>query len=694
MKIGIEKRNFIFAALALAAIAVALRAPATAAAQGDTGVDPPGRVARLNFVQGAVSFQPAGGGSSDWVAAEVNRPLTTGDQLWSDTDGLVEMHIGSTAVRMGYNTGASFLNLSDNVIQLQVSAGSVIVRLRELDPNDAFEVDTPNLAFSLLQPGTYEIDVDPDSDVTVVTVVAGSGLVTGGGRSWNITPDQQATFTGSDTLDYSLEDADSLPQTDFENWSAQRDRMENNVMSARYVSPDTTGYEDLDAYGDWSDQPQYGSVWFPRGVALGWAPYRIGHWVWIAPWGWTWVDSEPWGFAPFHYGRWAAFGGRWGWVPGPYAAGVRPVYAPALVAWVGGSPGFSFSIAIGGGGGIAWFPLGPREVFMPTYRVSENYITRVNVTNTVVDRVTVDDVYRNNARNVTYANQRVEGGVTVVSHDTFVSGGFVSRNVVNVSARDLASAPVNRGGPAAEPTRASVSGGAEVSTHRPPESVENRPAVAVRTPPAQPQGFRGNGAANGGGGNSMNRPPNEPENAPPNRTMNGPGGNESAPPANMPPTNAPDRGNEGGNNRGYNPPNNSPMNNPPMNNPPANDAGNGRNNNRGNDNNRGNNQPPAPTPPPQPEQPPVPPPHNNVRQAPPVQQPTPEEQQNDSGKQQGWQQKHEQVHQNPTPPSTPTPAPTPAPKPASTPPSNAPSNGKDNHPGGGQNSNPPKPPHS
>ncbi|MGC1185951.1 MAG: DUF6600 domain-containing protein [Candidatus Acidiferrales bacterium] len=596
-----KMRKILFAAAVLAAVAVILQVPISASAQDASANagDPPGRVARLDFVQGSVSFQPAGGGDNDWVAAEVNRPLTTGDQLWADTDGQVEMEVDSTTVRMDHNTGVSYLNLSDSLIQLQVSAGSVIVHLPQLDPNNSFEVDAPNLAFSLLQPGTYQIDVDPDKDVTVVTVVNGEGQVTGGGRSWNITADQQATFTGTDTLDYTLADADSLPQSAFQQWSAQRDAAENQAAPDQYVSPEMTGSEDLDTYGSWTPEADYGAVWFPTGVAVGWAPYRFGHWVWIAPWGWTWVESEPWGFAPFHYGRWAAFGGRWGWVPGPVVVGVRPVYAPALVAWVGGTPGFSFSVAIGGGGGIGWFALGPREVFMPTYRVSETYMTRVNVTNTVVDRNAVIDVYHNNARNITYANEHVQGGVTVVSHNTFVSGGNVSRNVVNVPDRDLASAPVNRAGPAAEPTRASTIGGAQVATHRPPANVASRPTVAVHTPPAQPQAFRGNGAANSDRGGSNYRPPAQPGNSPASRTMNGSSGNEGAPPANTE-----NRGSEPGNERG--------------------------------------NQEANPAPAPQPEQQS----HPNVRQAPPVRQPTQQEQQNDNAKQQAWQNKHQQVHQN------------------------------------------------
>jgi hypothetical protein len=694
MMTKLKSYKFLFAALALVALVFILRAPANVAAQdaqgapdqmapGATADDPPTRVARLNLVQGSVSFQPSGGGDNDWVTAELNRPLTTGDQLWSDSDGLVEMHVGSTAVRLDHNTGVSFLTLSDNLIQFQVSAGSVVVRLRQLDPNDAFEIDAPNLAFSLMQPGTYQVSVDPDQSVTVVTVVNGEGQVTGGGRSWNITPDQQATFTGTDTLNYSLDDADSLPQTDFQNWSAQRDAAEDRMVAPQYVSPETTGYEDLDTYGDWSAEADYGTVWFPRGVEMGWAPYRLGHWVWISPWGWTWVDSEPWGFAPFHYGRWAVFGGRWGWVPGPVVVGVRPCYAPALVAWVGGAPGFSFSVAIGGGGGIGWFPLGPREVFMPAYHVSQRYMTRVNVTNTVVDRTTVLDVYHNNSRNVTYVNQHVEGGVTVVSHDTFVGGGMVARNVVNVSARDLANAPVDRGGPAAEPVRASVVGAeARPAEHRPPANVVSRTTVTVRTP-AQPQTFHGNGAAPPGGnapenmqrqdeGNPQGNAPNyRPGNNRSPATTNEPNGNAPAmnqPDRNVPPTNEPNRSappvTQPNRTEAAPPAPVAPA--PPANSQARDDGGNtGRNNDHSNDRNNAN---VSNAPPPEPAN------RTNVRPAPPVRQPTPDEQQSDADKQQQWQAKHQEVHQSTPPPS---------------------GGAQNNHASGGQSGKPsePKPPH-
>ena len=60
-------------------------------------------MARLNYMDGSVSFQP--GGENDWVEAVLNRPLVTGDNLWADENSRAEVHIGSTALRLGPKTG-------------------------------------------------------------------------------------------------------------------------------------------------------------------------------------------------------------------------------------------------------------------------------------------------------------------------------------------------------------------------------------------------------------------------------------------------------------------------------------------------------------------------------------------------------------------------------------------------------------
>ncbi len=160
----------------------------------------------------------------------------------------------------------------------------------------------------------------------------------------------------------------------FDDWVLARDQRDDAVRSAQYVSRETTGVEALDAYGAWRVVPEYGTVWFPSAVPTGWAPYRYGRWAYVAPWGWTWVDAAPWGFAPFHYGRWVVVGGVWGWYPGVIVA--RPIYSPALVVWYG-TPGLSINVSIGPT--IGWFPLGPREVYIPPYYHSRRYIQSVNI---------------------------------------------------------------------------------------------------------------------------------------------------------------------------------------------------------------------------------------------------------------------------------------------------------------------------
>ena len=460
----------------------------------DQAQDPPGRVARLSYSQGSVSFRPAG--EDDWVTGVPNRPMITGDDLWADENSRAEVHIGSAAIRLGAKTGITFLALDDRTTKIRLAQGSLILRVRHVDDDDNYEVDTPNLAFTLLQPGEYRLDVNPDGNQTVVTAWHGRGRVTGGGFSYTVVAHQSAAFTGTDHLDYDLA---QVPQADdFDQWAFNRDDREDRADAADYVSREMTGYEDLDEYGEWNYVAGYGPCWRPVGVVVGWAPYRFGHWAWVGPWGWTWVEDEPWGFAPFHYGRWAFVSGGWWWVPGPVV--VRPVWAPALVGFVGGGAGFRFSAGVG----VGWFPLAPGEVFVPGYRVSRAYVTNVNVTNTSVNVTKITNVYNTvviskttNVSNITYVNQHVNGGVTAVSHDTFVSGRPAAQNIMHVEPRELAAAPVARRAEV-EPVRQSVLGAGRPAAVKPPATVINRQVVAVRTPPAPPRSIEQRQAQAGG----------------------------------------------------------------------------------------------------------------------------------------------------------------------------------------------------
>ena len=443
--------------------------------------DPPSRVARLGYMAGSISFSPAG--ENDWSQARINRPLTTGDRLWTNTRSRAEIQIGGAVVRMHGETSLSILNLNDRIAQLQLTQGTLNVRVRRLDRSQVFEIATPNLAFTLRQPGEYRIEVDPDGNATEIIVRRGQGEVYGEGASYLIDSQQSYRFTGTDLRD--VEYISSQRPDEFDRWSNDRDRRIDNSTSARYVSQDVVGYEDLDTNGNWRVDATYGNVWYPNRVASGWAPYRDGHWAWVDPWGWTWVDDAPWGFAVSHYGRWTNLRGTWGWVPGPVRT--RAYYAPALVAFVGGN-NFQLSISSGNVGGVAWFPLAPREVYRPAYTVSRGYFENINNSNTVINNTVINNYYNNtNVTNIVYANRQVPGAVIAVPTTTFVQSQQVSRAAVRVSQEMIVSAPV-AGVPRVAPTERSVHGGA-AQGDRPQGRMFERAVVARTAPPAAVIGF-------------------------------------------------------------------------------------------------------------------------------------------------------------------------------------------------------------
>ncbi len=333
--------------------------------------DPPGRIGRLNHAEGAVTFSPSG--DNEWTDAEANRPLTRGDKLWTDKGSRAEVQVGSSTVRMDGQAQIQVLALDDQSTQLSVTQGSVYVRVRNLPEGENFEIDTPNLAWRAAYPGDYRIDVDGARGTTRVTVHSGTGAVYGDkGQSLTLGGGQQVTFRTRGLAQVTAQE--SPPQDNFDRWAAERNRREDQSVAARYVPREVVGYQGLDAHGQWSQDATYGAVWIPQATPAKWAPYRAGRWEWIAPWGWSWIDDAPWAFATSHYGRWAMVGDKWAWVPG--RIGLRPIYAPALVAFLGS--GSSSNIAVGGKQGVAWFPLAPGEAWQPGYRATPLYISTIN----------------------------------------------------------------------------------------------------------------------------------------------------------------------------------------------------------------------------------------------------------------------------------------------------------------------------
>ncbi|HEV2677889.1 MAG TPA: DUF6600 domain-containing protein, partial [Aliidongia sp.] len=387
---------------------------------GTVQQDPPSRVGYVSLVEGTVSMHA--NATDPWAPAALNYPLTAGTSLWTEPGAKAEIQIGAARIDLDGGTEVDLVAIDDQNVDINVPQGRADVHLHGRQPNESYEVTVPRGTTALGVDGTYRIIAGDDQAPTRIAALYGSAQLIEPSGTVPVETNNELIVTAGDPLAYTQQ---ALQDDAFDHWVADRMHRFDHPPARQYVSPQVVGAENLEQYGTWQTTPQYGAVWMPSSVAADWAPYREGHWRWVAPWGWTWVDDEPWGFAPFHYGRWTQFDGRWGWVPGTVVE--RPVYAPAMVAFVGGEPGprpgvgiaVGIGIGVGIGAAIGWVPLGPGEVYRPPYRVSERYIRNVNVTNvsrTEINNITVNKTV--NVTNVTYANQRA---VTVVNHDAFVN---------------------------------------------------------------------------------------------------------------------------------------------------------------------------------------------------------------------------------------------------------------------------------
>lgn len=335
--------------------------------------DPPTRVAYISALEGQARI----GNTADpgaWEPATLNWPITTGSTLRLDPGTRVELDGGWLTLRLHGPADLDTSTLDDGTTQVALLDGTLSLRLRELAPGERVEVDTPQLALVATEPGEYRLDVDARAGTTRVTVHEGAATAYGDpGQPLPLVRGSEQLFSGRDLG--LLANRPAPARDAFDQWVAQRDAQQESSASARYLSPGMPGIQPLDTHGDWANDPAWGPVWYPNVTNAGWAPYRDGRWAWIEPWGWTWVDDAPWGFAPFHYGRWTQIGPRWAWVPGPVLP--RPVYAPALVQFFASGSGWSLSIG-SGPLGAAWFPLAPGEAWRPHYHASPRYLDRIN----------------------------------------------------------------------------------------------------------------------------------------------------------------------------------------------------------------------------------------------------------------------------------------------------------------------------
>ena len=318
-------------------------------------------VARISLIHGDVSTQR--GDSGDWSAATLNQPVMGGDKISTADGARTELQLDfANTLRLGPNTKAALATFTQKDIQIQLSQGLLnytVSKDSEVEP----EIDTPNVSVHPAHhDGEFRIEIQPNGDTTVIVRKGEAQIATPQG-STVVQSGQMATIRGTtDSAQYKISDAPD--PDDWDRWNADRDHIIRDASSWKHTNRHYTGTQDLDAYGNWENVPDYGDVWVPNEPA-DWAPYRNGNWVYEPYYGWTWVGYEPWGWAPYHYGRWFWWNNAWAWWPGPVYAGYVPFWAPAYVSFWGWGWGAGFGWGGWGWGGFGWLPIGPCDWFHP-----------------------------------------------------------------------------------------------------------------------------------------------------------------------------------------------------------------------------------------------------------------------------------------------------------------------------------------
>jgi len=348
--------------------------------------------ARIQRVDGQVAFcddRTNTEANTQWTAVTANQPFSEGDRIYTRKRARASLGFsGRNFARLDPNTSLDIVSMGDRRTQLAMREGSAMFDVGYLQPNELFEVATPNGAIDFTQPGLYSVDCNNSS--VRVSALTGLAQVVGLGGSGQVNKGEMLTLLGQAAAEVALSRLnrqDAGYQVDdyyryqypnsydgrYSNYDAYLsdpnyyDPYQRNI-SYKYASSSITGLNDLDAYGDWQSVSGYDHAWRPR-VDAGWVPYQQGQWTNSNTYGPTWVSSEPWGYAPYHYGRWTSVNNQWYWIPD--GVNSTPSYAPALVAFV--------SLDANQTG---WVPLGPGDSYAPRYYDNNwqpHYLTRTNV---------------------------------------------------------------------------------------------------------------------------------------------------------------------------------------------------------------------------------------------------------------------------------------------------------------------------
>jgi hypothetical protein len=375
---------------------------------------------RISLIDGDVQIRTED--TEDWVPASINMPLTGGDRIWVPEGGKTELQSrDGTYLRLGEKSALEILTLDNNSYQFYLTEGRAYANFRGLK-DSILQIDTPVSSVRAYDRSHFSIDVSEEG-YTDISVYRGSVYVEGEEGKTQIEAGKMLSLREKGYAEISPL---GLPDL-WEKWNRERDqRLTFRRPPSRYLPGELASYSnDFDQNGRWVYEAGYGYVWTPTVVvSAGWAPYRVGRWVWMGG-DYVWISYEPWGWVPYHYGRWIFLGVRgWCWVPPPPGA---IFWGPGFVGWVH-TPTY-----------VAWVPLAPGEIYYGHgyYGPHSVNVTNVNITNINVTKVVYKNVHINNA-------------VTVIHHDTFIGRKHVD---VKTHENPFLTHRISVAGPAIKPER-------------------------------------------------------------------------------------------------------------------------------------------------------------------------------------------------------------------------------------------------
>jgi hypothetical protein len=303
----------------------------------------PGNYGRVRYKENGLTIARAETGSRrEFLAAgHVNTPIFAGDTLATGPKERAEAQLANAAlVRLDQHTHVVFSALPDPYPEtqdktvLRLTQGGVRIE-SSLDDQKEFLLETPGCRIYLAADSDLRVYVRGGR--TRVSTLRGMARVESGGSSLVLRAGMGTEVIGG-AAPLGPRPYNSFLAEGFDHWVAAR---KSHSAANLGLTPSATTiqealpaqvqpfFRELSLHGIWVRNDHFGYAWVPQVSEANWRPYRAGHWG-HGQLGYFWISHEPWGWAPYHYGRWIwldALG--WAWVPGT-------VFGGAWVAWAWG----------------------------------------------------------------------------------------------------------------------------------------------------------------------------------------------------------------------------------------------------------------------------------------------------------------------------------------------------------------------